>query len=61
MFGTEKTKAPVVICPGCDEPMKVIERKPVGFINDLVDVTYVCETCHTHIIRTIKPDGKGLL
>jgi len=46
---------------GCDEPMKVIERKPVGFINELVDVTYVCETCHTHIIRTIKPDGKGLL
>jgi C4-type Zn-finger protein len=61
MLGTEKTKTAVVICPGCDEPMKVIERKPVGFINELVDVTYVCEMCHTHIIRTVKPDGKGLL
>jgi C4-type Zn-finger protein len=61
MFGTEKTKIPVVICPGCDEPMKAMERKEVAFSNGLVDVTYVCETCHTHIIRTVKPDGKGLL
>ena len=61
MFGTEKTKIPVVICPGCDEPMKAMERKPVAFSNGLVDVTYVCETCHTHTIRTIKSDDKGLL
>ena len=55
-----KKKIPVVICPSCDEPMKAIERKPVDS-ERLVDVTYVCETCHTHTIRTIKPDGKGLL
>ena len=61
MFGTEKTKVAVVICPGCDEPMKAAERKPVAFSNGLVDVTYVCETCHTHTIRTIKPDDKRLL
>jgi len=60
MFGTE-TKAPIVMCPGCDEPMKAIEQKPIGFSNGLVDVTYVCETCHTHTIRTIKSDDKGLL
>ena len=61
MFGTEKTKIPVVVCPGCDEPMKASERKPVAFSNGLVDVTFVCEGCQTHTIRTIKPDNKGLL
>jgi len=61
MFGTEKTKIPVLICPGCDEPMKATERKPVAFSNGLVDVTYVCETCHTHTIRTVKLHDKGLL
>jgi predicted metal-binding protein len=60
MFGTE-TKLPVVMCPGCDQPMKAIERKPVAFSNGLVDVTFVCEGCQTHTIRTIKPDNKGLL
>jgi hypothetical protein len=60
MFGSE-TRVPIVICPGCDEPMKAIERKPIAFSNGLVDVTYVCETCHTQTIRTIKSDDKGLL
>ena len=60
MFGTEKTEIPVVICPGCDEPMKATERRPVAFSNGLVDVTYVCETCLTHTIRTIKEDDKAL-
>ena len=61
MFGTDKTKIPVVICPGCDEPMKAMERKPVAFSHGLVDVTYVCEMCGTHSVRTIKSDDKGLL
>jgi hypothetical protein len=61
MFGTEKTKIPAVMCPGCDEPTKAVERTPVGFSNGLVDVTYVCETCLTHTIRTIKLHDKGLL
>jgi hypothetical protein len=60
MFGTE-TKIPIVMCPGCDQPTKAIERKPVGFSNGLVDVTYVCETCVTHTIRTIRPEDKGLI
>src|SRR6476620_2407419 len=60
MFGTDKTKIPVVICAGCDEPMKAMVRKPVAFSNGLVDVTYVCETCLTHTIRTIKQDDKAL-
>ena len=59
MFGTE-AKSPIVMCPGCDQPMKAMERKPVGFSNGLVDVTYVCEACLTHTIRTIKPDDKVL-
>ena len=41
--------------------MKAIERKPVAFSNGLVDVTFVCEACQTHTIRTIKPGDKGLL
>jgi C4-type Zn-finger protein len=60
MFGTE-TKGPIVMCPGCDEPMKAMERKPVAFSHGLVDVTYVCEMCGTHSVRTIKSDDKGLL
>jgi C4-type Zn-finger protein len=60
MFGT-KTKAPIVMCPGCDEPMRAIEQKPIGFSNGLVDVTYACETCLTRTIRRINPDDKGLL
>ena len=60
MFGTN-TKFPIVMCPGCDQPMKAMERKPVAFSNGLVDVTYVCATCLTHTIRTIKSDDKGLL
>jgi hypothetical protein len=42
VFGTEKTKIPIVMCPGCDQPMKATERKPIAFSNGLVDVTYVC-------------------
>ena len=60
MFGTD-TKFPIVNCPGCELPMKAIERKPVAFSNGLVDVTFVCEACQTHTIRTIKPGDKGLL
>jgi hypothetical protein len=60
MIGTE-TKLPIVMCPGCDQPMKAIERKLVAFSHGLVDVTYVCETCSTQTIRTIKPGDRGLL
>jgi hypothetical protein len=60
MFGTE-TKLPIVICPGCDLPTKAIKRKPVTFSHALVDVTYVCETCLTHTVRTIKTGDKGLI
>jgi hypothetical protein len=60
MFGTE-TKLPVVMCPGCNLPMKAIERKPVAFSHALVDVTYLCDTCLTHTVRTIKAGDKGLI
>jgi hypothetical protein len=60
MFGSEK-QIPIVICPDCDRPTKVIERRPVGFSTAFVDVTYVCETCTTHATRTIKPGDKALL
>jgi hypothetical protein len=60
MFGTD-TKLPIVMCPGCDQPMKAIERKPVAFSNGLVDATYVCETCQFQTVRTIKSADRGLL
>ena len=58
MFGAE-TKLPIVMCPVCDQTMKAIERKAVAFSNGLIDVTYVCETCSTHTVRTIKPDYRS--
>jgi hypothetical protein len=41
--------------------MKAIERKPVAFSHALVDVTYLCDTCLTHTVRTIKAGDKGLI
>lgn len=46
----------VVMCPGCDRPMKPVECKPILCTNGLVDVTYFCEKCETRTIRTIKED-----
>jgi RNase P subunit RPR2 len=45
-------KLPVVICPGCNKPMK--PGKPKSITKDLADVTYVCEHCGTKTERTIK-------
>ena len=47
--------APIVMCPGCDEPMKPVEQKPILSTDGLVDVTYYCERCRTKTVRTIKP------
>ena len=58
MFGADKTSSGVVMCPGCNQPMEPVERKHILFTDGLVDVTFVCETCRTHTIRTIKPDDK---
>ena len=60
MFGTEK-RLPILMCPGCEQPTQAIERRPVGFSNGFVDVTYVCETCVIHTTRTVKPGDTGLL
>lgn len=51
-------KSPIVMCPGCDQPMEAVEQKYILFTNGLVDITYVCETCHTNTIRTINPDNR---
>jgi C4-type Zn-finger protein len=52
-------RSPVVMCPGCDQPMKPVERKTILFTDGLVDVTYFCERCHTRTIRTTKPGDKS--
>ena len=45
-----------VTCPGCNQPMVVIERKAIQFSNRMDAVTYRCESCKTETIRTIKAD-----
>jgi hypothetical protein len=60
MFGNE-TQLPIVMCPGCDQPAKATQRRPVGFSHGFVDVTYVCEACVIHTVRTIRPGDKALL
>lgn len=52
-------KSPIVMCPGCDQPMTAVERKHILFTNGLVDVTYVCEACDTRSIRTENPDERA--
>jgi hypothetical protein len=60
VFGRE-TKLPLMMCPACDRPLEAAEWKPVGFSNGHIDVTYVCETCPTHTVRTINPHDKALI
>ena len=55
----QEQKPPIVMCPGCDQPMKAVEEKPILFTDGLIDVTYFCERCHTRTIRTTKPRGTG--
>ena len=55
----QEQKPPIVMCPGCDQPMIVVEEKPILFTEGLIDVTYFCERCHTKTIRTTKPGGAG--
>ena len=43
---------PIVICPGCDEPMKPTDATPVT--RQLDDVIYVCPKCGTETRRTLK-------
>ena len=52
-------RLPVVICPGCNKPMrpgkpKAITKKSVT--KDLADITYVCESCGTATERTMKEE-----
>jgi C4-type Zn-finger protein len=56
MVGHDQQTA-VVMCPGCDGPMKPVERKPIMFTEGLVDVTYFCERCRMRTIRTVSPDN----
>ena len=56
-MGDLEKHAPVVLCPGCDVPMKAVEQKPVRSVDGLSDVTYFCEKCRTKNIRTTKPIG----
>jgi hypothetical protein len=47
---------PVVVCPGCDQPMNIIDYRPIMFANGLADVTYRCEICQMTTIRTVQQD-----
>jgi predicted RNA-binding Zn-ribbon protein involved in translation (DUF1610 family) len=43
---------PVVVCPGCGEPMDPKGSVPVT--RELADVTYVCPRCGAETKRTLK-------
>jgi RNase P subunit RPR2 len=50
----QKKKAPVVMCPGCNKPMRPGKAEPILFAKGLLDITYVCERCGTRTKRTVK-------
>ena len=59
MVAAFEKKLPVVICPGCNKPMKPGKPKSItnkSVTKDLSDITYVCEHCGTRTERTIKED-----
>jgi hypothetical protein len=43
---------PLVICPGCQEPMQPKEAVPAT--RELDDITYVCPKCGAETTRTMK-------
>ena len=45
---------PIVLCPGCQQPMKAGEPKLIPSVPGLADITYVCESCGMTSLRTIK-------
>jgi len=47
----------VVMCPGCDEPMKVVDDKPVLSADNLIEVTYVCPRCQMSTKRLLSADA----
>jgi hypothetical protein len=46
----------VVMCPGCNRPMREVQQRPIAVSDGLVDVTFTCEVCHMHTIRIMKRD-----
>ena len=49
-------QAPVLLCPGCEFPMRVIDvqSSPSTLGGEVVDVIYVCNSFHTRVISTLK-------
>ena len=46
---------PVVLCPGCEEPMQPKGAEPVT--SELDDISYVCPKCGVETKRTMKRAG----
>jgi ribosomal protein L44E len=47
--------APVVQCPGCNQPMEPKERAQVT--DRLVDIRYVCPVCGMETKRTVRVEA----
>ena len=47
---------PVVLCPGCNQPMEAKERTPVE--ERLVDIRYVCAGCGMETKRTVADEAQ---
>jgi rubredoxin len=43
---------PVVVCPGCEEPMQPKGSMPVT--RELYDISYICPKCGAKTKRTLK-------
>jgi RNase P subunit RPR2 len=43
---------PVVVCPGCEEPMQPKGNMPVT--RELYDISYICPKCGAKTKRTLK-------
>ena len=47
---------PVVMCPGCQKPMRAEKVERVQIVEKLVEITYVCDHCGTETKRAVKED-----
>ena len=45
---------PIVLCPGCQQPMKAVETELIAAAPGLADIAYVCESCGMSSKRTTK-------
>jgi RNase P subunit RPR2 len=51
-------KITAAICPGCDQPMKLVDIQPILSTKNLIDVIFRCEKCAMITARAIRRDNE---